>query len=351
MSNETFSPGILSGVKLTDDGTQIIFKSSVAGNFIVKKTSIKEILISSATGFLSAGRAILIIIGDNGELVRSDKLNFEHAKSIKEWIESRLAIGSPELEAAENIPRDTPVQPNISSNNETKINPPKNKGCLLGCGGIILVVLLLMIGSCMGDSKSTTSKNSSETKASSTSVKAESPEIKKDNKNIEIIRKSISGTKEEAEKIYAVLKQIGINEIDSFEGTVNLGYTLASKENIGVAIMPVYLNENKTVKKIVFKNVTLYENGDVLNNIKSGMLTNGERQTAISKAKEVVLLGLKAPSTAKFPDNYSVGKANDIIQVTGYVDAQNSFGAMIRSDFSVKFDKNFNAIDLKINSR
>lgn len=47
---------------------------------------------------------------------------------------------------------------------------------------------------------------------------------------------------------------------------------------------------------------------------------------------------LKAPSTAKFQstgDTFAV-KADDVYQVAGYVDAQNGFGAMIRSNYHCK---------------
>lgn len=62
---------------------------------------------------------------------------------------------------------------------------------------------------------------------------------------------------------------------------------------------------------------------------------------ACYEAKRVILARLKAPSTADFPScgQFSV-RANDarsVIIVTGYVDAQNSFGAKIRTDFMVSF--------------
>lgn len=87
----TFKPSLMSGVILEDTGQEITLKSSIAGNFIVKKEKIKEIEISSGTGFLGGNKAIIIINGEQGELVRSGNLKFDHAKSIKDWIESRLA--------------------------------------------------------------------------------------------------------------------------------------------------------------------------------------------------------------------------------------------------------------------
>ncbi len=54
---------------------------------------------------------------------------------------------------------------------------------------------------------------------------------------------------------------------------------------------------------------------------------------------------LKSPSSAKFPtfiDKYAMGKIDGEVTVQEYVDSQNTFGAMIRSDFQVKYDKNRN---------
>jgi hypothetical protein len=62
-------------------------------------------------------------------------------------------------------------------------------------------------------------------------------------------------------------------------------------------------------------------------------------------AHEAVKGGLKAPSTAKFPDNFCRDVATSTAKnaegrtvwtVSGPVDAQNTFGAMIRSTYTVE---------------
>jgi len=52
---------------------------------------------------------------------------------------------------------------------------------------------------------------------------------------------------------------------------------------------------------------------------------------------------LKAPSTAEFPTsrNASITKINDVFTVSCYVDAQNSFGAQIRTNYTAKLYYNF----------
>lgn len=61
---------------------------------------------------------------------------------------------------------------------------------------------------------------------------------------------------------------------------------------------------------------------------------------AVTAAKIVVKDQLKAPSTAKFPwdfDSYTVMRYGRDFTVTGYVDSQNGFGAMIRSEWVASF--------------
>lgn len=80
------------------------------------------------------------------------------------------------------------------------------------------------------------------------------------------------------------------------------------------------------------------------------------------KANEYIKNTLKSPSTAKFSDPNTLHEENVILGdepnsyvIIGYVDAQNSFGAMIRSDFSVaikiknnQYNKNTNGYDYSV---
>ena len=61
-------------------------------------------------------------------------------------------------------------------------------------------------------------------------------------------------------------------------------------------------------------------------------------------AKDFIKRNLKAPTTAKFPSFREVShtyKGNCTHRLTGTVDAQNSFGAMIRNNFdvTVRYDR------------
>lgn len=79
----------------------------------------------------------------------------------------------------------------------------------------------------------------------------------------------------------------------------------------------------------------------------NGFISDSDELTAEQKdfffyiAKEEVKNKLKSPSTAKFPltansSGVTITKSKDIVTVTGYVDAENSFNATIRSSFVVK---------------
>ena len=50
---------------------------------------------------------------------------------------------------------------------------------------------------------------------------------------------------------------------------------------------------------------------------------------------------LKAPSTAKFDEGtFKYYKQDGIVTTIGTVDAQNSFGAMVRTKFKIQYDSN-----------
>lgn len=66
--------------------------------------------------------------------------------------------------------------------------------------------------------------------------------------------------------------------------------------------------------------------------------------TCWSLAKDVVKSQLKSPSSAKFPFSYadedvSIMKSGNTYTVKAWVDAENSFGAKLRSDFTVTITK------------
>lgn len=80
--------------------------------------------------------------------------------------------------------------------------------------------------------------------------------------------------------------------------------------------------------------VPILTNGKQVIPLADGALTPEEEAEYIVAAKDAVRKNLKAPSSADF-DDVKVMKHKDTVMATGQVDAQNSFGAKIRSGFIV----------------
>ena len=68
----------------------------------------------------------------------------------------------------------------------------------------------------------------------------------------------------------------------------------------------------------------------------------GSRSMAIALAKDAITDLLKSPSTAKFPSWFKIkhhrGEGEYEHLVIAWVDSQNSFGAMVRSDWLVRLE-------------
>lgn len=78
-----------------------------------------------------------------------------------------------------------------------------------------------------------------------------------------------------------------------------------------------------------------YEGG-ALDTITNYHLTFAEKVQFKAAAKEYVKNSLKAPTTAEFNEELRVVRKHDVVTVQSSVDSQNSFGAMLRSSFSVQ---------------
>ncbi len=157
-----------------------------------------------------------------------------------------------------------------------------------------------------------------------------------------ISAKFIDVSPEEGKKIDSVLKECGIEKLKSFEHDELLdgahldgetGYRLAINDNVKNIIL--YLSEDKSVYLLKYNTYDLYIDNTVMATIQDYTLTNKEVSDLMIKCEEKVKSILKSPSTAKFPNILSWGfkKEKNIVTVQGYVDAQNSFGAEIRSTF------------------
>lgn len=99
-----------------------------------------------------------------------------------------------------------------------------------------------------------------------------------------------------------------------------------------------------TVIFFILFGATSNEKGKVITS--TSTVTSSEKPISDRKvistvyAEKVIKDTLKAPSTAKFVDvqAYELSNEKDVWAVNGYVDSQNSFGAMIRNQWEVQLD-------------
>lgn len=168
-----------------------------------------------------------------------------------------------------------------------------------------------------------------------------------------IAAKYMDISSEESSKIDNVLNDCGITKVSSFEHDELLdnahsdretGYRLAVNNNVDNIIL--YINADNTVYSLSYNTYPLYENGVVMATLQDYTFTSDEASDLMIKCEDKVKEVLKSPSTAKFPNilEWGFAKEKNIVTVQGYVDAQNSFGAEIRSNFQFIIDTDTNTI-------
>lgn len=196
---------------------------------------------------------------------------------------------------------------------------PKTNGCLgcLGCFGFLMVVFIMIGGCGIIMMSHTDSKNATEPKT----------KLEKNAKN--------------------ALNQIGIYKyeikkdaaLDGAAGDGTLGYRVTTEFSNGFVIL--YANTDETIHSIRYADKDYYLKGKVLSSIQDDVLTLDEAENYKRNAEVKVKEILKAPSTAKFPNikEWGFSKKKGIVTIQGHVDSQNSFGAMLRSDFQIKYNE------------
>ena len=66
-----------------------------------------------------------------------------------------------------------------------------------------------------------------------------------------------------------------------------------------------------------------------------GALPDCTQKGAVNAMQQAVAAKMKSPSTARFPESFKVEKKLDCVyDISGPVDSQNSFGAIVRSSYT-----------------
>lgn len=208
-----------------------------------------------------------------------------------------------------------------------------------------LFAIIIIGGTISG--KESTEKNSLNTESTDDKKDVEETKIKlsKDEKKIF----DVSGvSEEEAVNIFSVLSQCGITKISSIEpdeGLSNMnedgetGYRISSGDINNIIL---YLKSDHSVNMIRYADNDLYSEGSVKSTLSDYVFTLNEMSQLEVSAEKAVMSILKAPSTAKFPNinEWGFAKKDGKIYIQGYVDSQNSFGAMLRSNFQITLNAN-----------
>ncbi len=146
---------------------------------------------------------------------------------------------------------------------------------------------------------------------------------------------------EEEDAILTVFIECDINDLKSVKlfstGEDQTSYYVSTSQvnNIVVWID----NDSKKVNSIYFNDYDIYLDGEVKSKITDYYMTDDQKAGFRVIAEELVTKMLVSPSTAKFAPtgDWRYGKEEGVYIIQGYVDSQNSFSAMIRTEFQISF--------------
>lgn len=172
------------------------------------------------------------------------------------------------------------------------------------------------------------------------------PELYEEKSKVE---EAVGCSKEEAESIEDVLKKCDITDYQDVKADEGLngawkkndkGFRIEIQDGMEVLM---WLNKNNKVIILKYGENMLYKKGEAKAKLTDYVLSSEEVTKWEVECKSQVKAMLKSPSSAKF-GGWKYGKNKKQIIVQGYVDAENSFGAEIRSQFQFKINRKTEAI-------
>lgn len=143
-----------------------------------------------------------------------------------------------------------------------------------------------------------------------------------------------------------LVNQIGFTNVEYVKNTEGTGnYIMTSSEcDFILTAFP----DDKVYRVFQPNGGSVFYEDDALKmtveELKNRTINHNDRSAYYIIAKTIVENGLKSPRSAKFPsivtrpEEIAMSKNGDIIAVQSYVDAENSFGAIIRSKWTVQFE-------------
>lgn len=164
--------------------------------------------------------------------------------------------------------------------------------------------------------------------------------------SVKVIMNSVEITEEEAAIAFMEIQKVGLDVVISMELITESDQMKFYQANVGYTKPATISFVNSELFGITMgDNLVLYDAdaGGAIDNVENYKLTDEQKSQYIAFAEMTVKKALKAPSTAKFPgwlnwSDWEVWRNKDAVWLKSWVDAQNSFGAMIRSNFVMQFD-------------
>lgn len=215
----------------------------------------------------------------------------------------------------------------------------------------IIITAFFIIGIIVGaktNRNSTQEKNSSKVESAIDTTVAQVETQVKLSKDEKKILDATGTTEDEAINICSVLSDCGIKKISSIESDESLnnmnedgetGYRISSGDINNIIL---YLKADRSINMVRYADNDLYSDGSIKSTLSDYTFTLEEMSQLELSAEKAVKSILKAPSTAKFPNmnEWGFAKKDGKIYIQSYVDSQNSFGAMLRSNFQITLNAN-----------
>lgn len=152
---------------------------------------------------------------------------------------------------------------------------------------------------------------------------------------------------DQSKAIEDALASVGLDKINDVTKKGDHDYVLDVHGKGGYSpqkdTIHLFLDENNKPQTIKYRAIALWQNGQAEHQISDYIISDGEMETIARMSKEAVKKVLKAPTSAKFDEGtFKFFKQKGVVTIIGTVDAQNSFGAMIRSPFKIQYQKDGN---------
>ena len=235
----------------------------------------------------------------------------------------------------EDFSKGVPLESEKTTNQEVTLPAQQKKPLSCGKPLIIFVVIFVVLAVIVGTSTGST------------------PSV---NNNVKMLMTESGLSQEVCEQVYAQLQECGIETITDIKTIVESDGTwyscrIKSDKYYGSGVVNIV--PKKGLESLNWGGATIY-NSETLKNPKhldDYALPYGADASYMLQVENTIKNYLKSPSTAEFPSrffsdewSFEYSYKDGIATVSSYVDAQNSFGAMIRSPFVVKIDVKKNAV-------